>query len=59
MDFVILAIAFNIRKMFSYKARLAKNTNNTAKNANVIAYFYYSIKKDNNLLIKPLYHMVA
>ncbi len=59
MDFAILAIAFNIRKMFSFKARLAKKINNGAKNANGISHFYYSIKKDNNLLIKPLYYLVA
>lgn len=59
MDFAILVIAFNIRKMFSHKARLAKKTNNGAEKANVISYFYYSIKKDNDLLIKPLYYMVA
>jgi len=39
MDFAILAIAFNIRKMFSYKARLAKNTNNKVKSANGISHF--------------------
>ena len=59
IDFAILAIAFNIRKIFSTKARLAKNINNEAKNVNGITHFYFPIKKYHNFSTKTLFSMAA